>query len=154
MAYYCGECAVWLGSSDTNNYGERWCAYSRKYEKSDQQTYGCRGFVYVGRSIITKVCEMLKVDSEKYFTSFDEAKNNYVVAHQMPALMAYCQCGPQIATSLSAAADRQSLARQLMQDFIMPAHEYCVCQDYQSAFLHYQAMVHKLVKHFSIDTVR
>lgn len=45
MAYYCGECAVWRGSSDENRYGERWCAYSRRYEKADQNSYGCRGFV-------------------------------------------------------------------------------------------------------------
>ena len=45
MAYYCGECALWRNSSDENRYGERWCAFSRKYEKPDQNTYGCRGFV-------------------------------------------------------------------------------------------------------------
>ena len=45
MAYYCGECAVWVGSSDVDRYGRRWCAYSRRYEESNQNTYGCRGFV-------------------------------------------------------------------------------------------------------------
>lgn len=45
MANYCGECALWRGSSDENKYGERWCSYSRRYEKADQNTYGCRGFV-------------------------------------------------------------------------------------------------------------
>lgn len=45
MATYCGECALWRGSSDENRYGERWCSYSRRYEKADQETYGCRGFV-------------------------------------------------------------------------------------------------------------
>ena len=43
MASYCGECALWQGSSDVNKYGERWCPYSRRYEKSDQNTYGCLG---------------------------------------------------------------------------------------------------------------
>lgn len=45
MADYCGECAVWRGSKDENRYGERYCVYSRRYEKADQNTYGCRGFV-------------------------------------------------------------------------------------------------------------
>lgn len=45
MADYCGECALWRGSRDENKYGERWCPYSRRYEKADQNSYGCRGFV-------------------------------------------------------------------------------------------------------------
>lgn len=44
MATYCGECALWRGSSDENRYGERWCSYSRRYEKPDQNIYGCRGY--------------------------------------------------------------------------------------------------------------
>ena len=45
VANYCGECALWRGSRDENKYGERYCVYSRRYEKADQNSYGCRGFV-------------------------------------------------------------------------------------------------------------
>lgn len=58
MASYCGECAVWRGSSDENKYGERYCVYSRRYEKADQNTYGCRGFVDGTR----RYCDPLTVE--------------------------------------------------------------------------------------------
>lgn len=61
MASYCGECALWRGSRDENKYGERWCPYSRRYEKADQNTYGCRGFVDGTR----RYCDPLNVEERR-----------------------------------------------------------------------------------------
>lgn len=69
MANYCGECALWRGSSDENKYGERWCSYSRRYEKADQNSYGCRGFVDGTRRrcclLTDEECAMLKECKKK-----------------------------------------------------------------------------------------
>ena len=61
MANYCGECAVWRGSSDTNRYGERWCPYSRRYEKADQNAYGCKGFADGSRRYFDPLTEEEKL---------------------------------------------------------------------------------------------
>ena len=74
MAYYCGECAVWQGSGSENKDGERYCGYSGRYESSDQNTYGCRGFVYTRRAIITQACRMPGTDLKSCFAAFDAAK--------------------------------------------------------------------------------
>ena len=58
MANYCVECAVWRGSRDENKYGERYCVYSRRYERADQNTHGCRGFVDGTR----RYCDPLTVE--------------------------------------------------------------------------------------------
>lgn len=60
MADYCGECLLWRGSQDENRYGERWCPYSRRYEKADQNTYGCKGFVDATR----RYCNPLTVQEQ------------------------------------------------------------------------------------------
>ena len=123
MAYYCGECIVWRGSSDENKYGERWCSYSRRYERSDQNTYGCRGFIYVGRAILTKVCEILQLDMQEWFAAFDEVKEAYIVPRHMDMLVDYCSVGPILAEKIETDIDRYSLANYLLEAFLIPARQ-------------------------------
>lgn len=122
MAYYCGECAVWAGSSDVDRYGRRWCSYSRRYEESNQNTYGCRGFVYNGRTVLTKVCEILSISKDKWFEAFDSVKDAYVVPSHMAWLTNYCGIGPRIAKALGEDANRIDIAVKMMNDFIEPAY--------------------------------
>ena len=150
MSYYCGECVVWVGSSDVDRYGRRWCAYSRKYEESNQNTYGCRGFVYNGRTVLTKVCEILSLPTDKWFEAFDAVKDAYVAPEKTEWLTNYCKIGPKIAENLDADTDRQNVADMLMTLYIEPAYQlWKVGKEKQSA-LKYREMVSTLARRYSI----
>lgn len=121
MAYYCGECVVWVGSSDSDRYGRRWCSYSRRYEESNQNTYGCRGFVYNGRTIITKVCDILNLPKGPWYEAFDAVKEAYVVDNHMEWLSSYCVLGPKIADALEKNDNRNQIAQNMLHEFLEPA---------------------------------
>lgn len=141
MAYYCGECAIWQGSSDVDRYGRRWCSYSQKYEESNQNIYGCRGFVYANRSIITAVCKILKIRPDEYFAAFDETREHYLVPCQREALFAYCGVGPAIAQKIENDADSHAIAEGILNDCLIPAKRLCQAGKYEEAFNMYRAMV-------------
>lgn len=141
MAYYCGECAIWQGSSDANSYGERWCSYSRRYEKSNQNTYGCRGFVYAQRAVLTKVCQILNEPTEAHFCYFDEAKEAYVVPYHMDMLVNYCAVGSKLASKLENASAKIRISQQALQQYILPAEELCAEKEYEKAVSIYVDMV-------------
>lgn len=151
MAYYCGECAVWRGSSDVNRYGERYCGYSKRYEKSDQNIYGCRGFIYAGRAIITKVCEILQIPNEQFFDSYDKAKEEYVVPNHMCWLIEYASVGPDIADAISNDPDKQSVAEEILAKYIIPANDLCISKQFKEATNHYKAMVTMLKDKYHIQ---
>lgn len=123
MSYYCGECIVWRGSSDENKYGERWCSFSRRYERSDQNTYGCKGFLYAGRAVLTKVCEILQLDTQEWFDAFDVVKEAYIVPKHMDMLVNYCGIGPVLAGKMESDPERMSLAKHLLGGYLLPAKE-------------------------------
>lgn len=141
MAYYCGECAVWAGSSDVDRYGRRWCSYSRRYEESNQNTYGCRGFIYNGRTVLTKVCEILDIPKEKWFKAFDAVKESSVVPNHMNWLSSYCRLGPIIAKALNADENRKEKANQLMNEYIKPAYSLWQEGKNDSSALKYREMI-------------
>ena len=150
MAYYCGECAVWAGSSDVDRYGRRWCSYSRRYEESNQNTYGCRGFVYNGRTVLTKVCEILDMPKEKWFKAFDSVKDSYVAPYHMEWLTNYCTLGPQIADALDTDFDRYSVSTEMMNSYIKPAYVLCQAGMKEASALKYRELIHYLAKHYGI----
>ena len=141
MAYYCGECIVWRGSSDENRYGERWCSYSRRYERSDQNTYGCKGFLYAGRVILTKVCEILGLDQAEWFAAFDTVKNDYIMPEKVDWLVHYCLIGPEIAKKMDEDEARESVAKRVMEEYLIPAQEWYKKSDYAQAAELYRKMV-------------
>lgn len=150
MAYYCGECVVWLGSSDSNSYGERWCPYSRRYEKSDQNIYGCNGFVYVGRAIITYVCQILNQDATSLFANFDMAKENYLVPCHMNQLVSYCEIGPQIVQRMNEDENRGELAQYIMDTYLKRAQEMCEGRNFSGAVQHYVQMIDFLKEEYQM----
>lgn len=150
MAYYCGECIVWRGSRDENRYGERWCSYSRRYERSDQNTYGCKGFVYAGRAVLTKVCEILELDKEPWFDAFDRVKEAYLVPQEMTLLVDYCGMGPKVAEQLEHDADRESVAQQIVKEYLLPARTMSNEGHYRQAVQIYARMVTELREKYKI----
>lgn len=148
MAYYCGECVVWVGSSDVDRYGRRWCSYSRRYEESNQNTYGCRGFVYNGRTVLTKVCEILNLPTEKLFQAFDEVKDAYVAPQHIDWLTSYCTIGPQIAQAMDKDTQRKEIAQTVFSKYIQPAFELWQHGNLEEASKNYRNMVFSLAKHY------
>ena len=150
MSDYCGECAVWVGSSDVDRYGRRWCSYSRKYEESNQNASGCKGFVYNGRTVLTKVCEILDIPTDKWFEAFDAVKDAYVAPHHIEWLTSYCKLGPHIANRLDADVRRRNVADMLMKEYIKPAFLlWKVGKDDQSA-KKYREMIAYLAKYYCV----
>ena len=151
MAYYCGECAVWVGSSDVDRYGRRWCAYSRRYEESNQNTYGCRGFVYNGRTVLTKICEILHEPTEQLFEAYDAVKESFAAPEHMEWLSAYCNLGPKIADRLDADVQRNEMADMLMKDYIQPAYMLWKDGKNEESALTYKQMVACLAQKYCCE---
>lgn len=151
MAYYCGECIVWRGSSDENRYGERWCSYSRRYERSDQNTYGCDGFRYVGRAVLTKVCEILKLHANPWFDAFDQVKEDYLVPGHMGMLENYCGIGPVLAEKLDQDPQRETVAKQLLDAYLSPARKLEQEKRYCQAVELYRSMVKVLSERYLVS---
>ncbi len=150
MAYYCGECKVWLGSSDVDRYGRRWCSYSRKYEESNQQTYGCNGFVYVGRVVLTEICNVLQLPTCGFFAAFDEAKAHAIVPENLELLPTYGEIGSVIVDRMHQDNEREFIASQMMKNYIVPAVKQCEEQRWHDAVDTYRTMIHDLMKHYQI----
>ena len=150
MAYYCGECVVWVGSSDVDRYGRRWCSYSRRYEESNQNTYGCRGFVYNGRTVVTKVCEILHLSTEPWFEAFDAVKDAYVAPRHMDWLTSYCRIGPMIADALEKDENREQTAQKILCSYLEPAKNLWLEGRNGQAAVCYKNMISNLIAEYYI----
>ena len=148
MSYYCGECVVWVGSSDVDRHGRRWCSYSRRYEESNQNTYGCKGFVYNGRTVLTKVCEILGLPTDKWFEAFDAVKDAYVAPQKTEWLANYCKIGPQIAGRMDMDSNRHDIAEMLMAQYIEPAYRLWKEGDSEKSAWIYRSMILHLAKQY------
>lgn len=153
MSYYCGECAVWVGSDDVDKNGRRWCAHSRKYEKSNQQADGCKGFVYNGRTILTKICDILSLPKEEWFSCFDQIKDEWVAPKHMLWLSDYCMIGPAIAEKLEHDSQKEKIALSIYNNVLIPAKELFKKGEYKKAALKYRMMIIDLCQHYSIESV-
>ena len=149
MAYYCGECKTQIGSSDVDRYGRRWCSYSRRYEESNQQTYGCRGFSYVGRILTTKICDILGIENHELFKTFDEVKEEYLVPTEMGKLIDYNIIGTEIVNGLDTHPQKEQIATNMLNGYIIPAEAYSIKGKYEEAVEIYERMVKVLAVIFS-----
>lgn len=144
LAYYCGECVLWQNSEDANRYGERWCKFSRRYEKYDQNIYGCRGFIYSERAVLTKVCDILGVPADIHFQWFDLVKEKYVVPNCMRELVEYAAIGPKLADLIDQEENKYSLAHMLYNRYISSAKEQSEARKYEQAYSTYKEMILEL----------
>lgn len=153
MAYYCGECAVWVGSDDVDKNGRRWCAHSRKYEKSNQSADGCKGFVYNGRTVLTKVCEILSLSTDEWFPYFDRIKNEYVAPEHMPWLSEYCVLGPAIANKMEHDPDKNNIAQGIYDSTLLPAKQLFNAGKLRESAILYRNLIVDLCRHYCIDYI-
>jgi len=148
MTYYCKECATWLQSKDVRrgyrNDIERYCEYDRAWRSSEQNIYGCRGFEYVGRSIITKVCEILGIERADLFDNFDEIKENYLVPQKNELFIDYNIVGPVISERLENDPQKEAVAQNILNNFMIPAAAFVKTKKYQDAVMVYERMVRLL----------
>ena len=144
MAFVCSDCVTWVNSRDANRYGEKWCDYDRKYRAADQNIYGCRGFVWARRSIITKVCEILGINGQEYFDSFDREKEIYLIPGRIDKLIDYNTVGPVISKRLDSDPNKEQIARNLLEHYIRPASELVKSEKNQEALSLYERMVKML----------
>ena len=151
MAYYCKECATWLSSDDARmDYHNgrlvvhRYCDYDRKYRAEDQDIFRCGGFVYVRRSIITMICDILKIDKEALFNAFDEVKEEKLIPTCDQRFDDYNTVGPVIAKKMSLDPNRQIIARNMLNGFIIPAEASVKMGNYEEAVSIYEKMVRML----------
>ena len=149
MAFVCSDCVTWVNSKDADRYGRKYCTYSRRYEEPDQNIYGCRGFVWARRSIITKICDILDVDPTKYFMAFDDTKDIYIIPSCIDKLIDYNTVGPAIAQKLDECKLKKQIANNILNTYIEPAFEKCKKNDYQGAVTIYEYMVKVLAMMFN-----
>lgn len=159
MAYYCGECAVWRGSSDTNKYGERWCSYSRRYEKSDQNTYGCRGFVYDRSNqsgcFLTTACVSHKglPDHCHELTTLRAFRDNWL-SHQpfgKSEIEEYYHIAPYIVKAINQDKDASNLWERMYDECILVCVRKIESGDMQGAYVQYKQLISELCMRFSTD---
>lgn len=154
MAFYCGDCVTWINSRDADRYGRKYCDFSKRYEEKDQKIYGCRGFVWAKRSIITKVCEILGTNPVKYFQAFDDTKEILVVPSCIDELIDYNTVGPVIANRIDQSEKRVQMAQNILDNYIEPAYKKCEEKDYQGAVSIYEKMVKVLAVLFNATKER
>ena len=150
MAYYCGDCVTWINSEAGDRYGRKYCDYSGRYEEKNQNIYGCRGFVWARRSIITKVCEILECNPIVYFGAFDDTKEMYLVPSCIDKLIDYNTVGPMVASCMEEYPEKKRLAENMLNGYIIPASKKAIEGDYQEAVSIYERMVKVLALLFNV----
>lgn len=152
MAFVCSDCVTWIKSKDANRYGEKYCDYDQKYRSADQNIYGCRGFVWARRVIITKVCEILGVNPAAYFDAFDDTKDNYIVPCCIDKLIDYNTIGPIISDRMDHDLDKEKMAKYILDNYIIPAEAYAKMGNFIDAVSIYQRMIQILAFTYYVDT--
>ena len=149
MAYYCSDCVTWINSSDANRYGEKWCDYDRKYRSKDQNIYGCKGFVWARRTILTKILEILNIEKKGYFEEFDVARE-VCLTNCGDTMINYNFLGPMIAKYMDNDPEKKALAETLLKGFIIPAEARIKLNDCENAIKIYRDMVDLLCFRYGI----
>lgn len=121
MPYQCHECLLWQKSESTDRHGRKWCEYSRKWEEYDQPTYGCRGFIWVERYILTRICTILHLPVEEWFAAFDDVKDHYVAKEHPEWIAKYQEIGPKLAAALDADPHKEDIAMAMLASYLKPA---------------------------------
>lgn len=158
MTYYCEECAEWLASNDAKmmyHNGRyvvhRWCKYDKKYRACDQEVYRCGGFVYVRRAVLTKICEILKVNPDDLFNAFDEVKENYIIPCQPELLVKYHSLASYIVNGLTNHPEKEMIAKVMLDSYIVDAEANIKLKNYDKAINIYSEMVKVL--HIIFDVI-
>lgn len=153
MANYCGECALWQGSSDSNRYGERWCSHSRRYEKSDQNADGCRSFTRgetssSGGCFLTSACveAMGLPDDCVELTTLRRLRDEWLVLQPggQAEIDEYYRIAPCIVEKLHSEPDGLEILRRMYREQILPCVTDALAGKPADAHRRYREMVDAL----------
>lgn len=154
--FVCGDCATWINSKDADRYGRKYCTFSRRYEESDQSIYWlhgrqCPGFAWARRAVLTKLCEILNINSNKLFDAFDETRDNYVKTNEPELLECYYNVAEYIVNGLDTLPNKEELAKYMFNSYIIDAEANVIRGDYCKAVTIYSEMVRTL--HIIFDVI-
>ena len=158
MSYYCCDCAEWISSNDSKmSYHNgryivhKWCKHDRTYRAEDQNVYGCSGFSYVRRAILTKICEILNINPCTLFNCFDDIKENYIMCEKPEKLVDYNSISAYIVKGLDSIPNKEELAKRLLNSYIIDAEANIKLHKYEEALNLYEEMVRTL--HIMFDAM-
>ena len=161
MTYYCSECSEWKNTRydakmDYHNgrlVVHHYCDYDRKYVACDQVTSRilCGGFVYVGRAVLTKLCEILNVNSDELFSHFDEVKDYHVIPSNPELLVQYTAIANSLAEGFDKLPNKEEVAKAMFNSYIINAEANAKMGNYCEAVRLYSEMVRTL--HIMFDVM-
>lgn len=135
-----------------NRYGERWCSYSRRYEKADQNTYGCRGFANGSSSgssgcFITTACVEHRglQDNCHELTVMRSVRDTWLL-HQpfgKEQIEEYYRIAPEIVRTINRRDDCDKIWEELYRDYILPCVHEAEMGMNEKAYVIYCRMVEK-----------
>lgn len=159
MAYYCGECEVWRASNDTDRYGRRWCYYSKKYESSDQQTFGCRGFSSKEYHwyIVSAICKKLGLSDDYECVSLLHNFRINVLekdARYDEILREYDIVGPFLAQMIETDDESKELCERLLQVYLVKVLDLIKENKNDEALNRYIEMVNLLRTIYGVNEIK
>ena len=174
MAHTCSECCYLELDHDTKD-GKYWCSEKWEYKYADEQEC-CRYCTDSHRSgsvaesarnfskdsqrsttacfITTALCKILNMaDDNIYLNTLRGFRNNYLQKNKegTDILMNYDVIGPRICESLDNDNDRLIKASILFSNFIVPAVNAIMNNEYSKAIQIYKEMTKGLVQFYKID---
>ncbi len=150
MSYVCKECYNWINSEyPPDRDGWRWCSYSKRYEKPDQNIYRCPAFIYVRRFVLTKICSILGLPVKEYFEAYDDVNDTFVTEKHPEWIIRYCEIGPKIVQFLDEDPCKEQIARNMLEHYIQPAYTHWQSKDYGGAAELFRDMIRHLEQHYA-----
>lgn len=174
MAHTCSECCSLELDHDTKD-GKYWCSKKKEYKYADEQE--CWGYCTDGNRsdsvaesarrysqdsrrsttacfITTALCNILNMlDDNIYLNTLRGFRNNYLQKNSTGSkiLVNYDVIGPRICESLDNDNDRLIKASILFSNYIVPAVNAIMNNEYDKAIQIYTDMTNGLIQFYEID---
>ena len=103
----------------------------------------------MGRILTTKICDILGIENHELFKTFDEVKEEYLVPTEMGKLIDYNIIGTEIVNGLDTHPQKEQIATNMLNGYIIPAEAYSIKGKYEEAVEIYERMVKVLAVIFS-----
>lgn len=173
MAHTCSECCYLELDHETKD-GKYWCSFKSEYRYADEQEcwkyctaynrsdsvaesarrYSRDSQKSTGCFITTALCKILNMaDDNIYLNTLRKFRNNYLQKNTEgdDILMNYDVIGPRICESLDNDNDKLIKASILFSNFIVPAVNAIMNNEYGKAIRIYTDMTKGLVQFYKID---
>ena len=155
MAFKCGDCVTWQNSKNADRYGRKYCHFSKRYEEEEQSIYWmhgrkCPGFVWARRAVLTKICEILNINSTELFKAFDETRDNYVRPFNPELMSKYNNIALFISNGFDSLPNKEEVAKAMFNSYVIDAEANAKMGNYEKAVNIYSEMVKTLYIIFDV----